>query len=416
MIKEIIVPPLGESVTEATVSRWLKQVGENIKLDEPLVELETDKVTIEINSPQTGVLSETRFLQGQQVKVGSVIGFVDSEISEKALKDGPIKEEITELEQPPAVEQIDSQTNQFSPAVRKMVAENSIDVSDIQGTGKAGRLTKEDIQNHLYDRETKVTSQSMPAAENQASSQVSQTIYRRELQHLEPERRVKMSRLRLRIAERLKEAQNTAAMLTTFNEIDMTQVMMARDLYRDKFEKRYGIRLGMMSFFAKATIAALQEIPALNAEIQGDEIVYKNHYDIGVAVSTPNGLVVPIVRNADLLNFSEIELMIADMGQRAQTGKLTLDELTGGTFTITNGGVFGSLMSTPIINPPQTGILGMHKIEKRPVVINDQIVIRPMMYIALTYDHRIIDGREAVTFLVRVKEYIEDLQRLLIGI
>lgn len=418
MIKEIIVPPLGESVTEATISRWLKSVGDSIKLDEPLVELETDKVTIEINSPQTGVLSETRFLQGQQVKVGSVIGFVDSEIPEKSQRGAPIKEEIQESPQSfsDSSEQSVSQPNQFSPAVRKMVAENNIDPLEIQGTGKAGRLIKEDIQHHLYDRETRGISQSIPTPETQASISIPQTVYRRELSHVEPEKRVKMSRLRLRIAERLKEAQNTAAMLTTFNEVDMTQVMMARDLYRDKFEKRYGIRLGMMSFFAKATIAALQEIPALNAEIQRDEIVYKNHYDIGVAVSTPNGLVVPVVRNADLLNFSEIELMIADMGQRAQIGKLTLDELTGGTFTITNGGVFGSLMSTPIINPPQTGILGMHKIEKRPVVINDQIVIRPMMYIALTYDHRIIDGREAVTFLVRVKEYIEDLQRLLIGI
>ncbi|MBN9413142.1 MAG: 2-oxoglutarate dehydrogenase complex dihydrolipoyllysine-residue succinyltransferase [Candidatus Paracaedimonas acanthamoebae] len=416
MIKEIIVPPLGESVTEATISRWLKHVGDSIKLDEPLVELETDKVTIEINSPQTGVLSETRFLQGQQVKVGSVIGFVDSEIPEKSQKETQIKEDIQESPQSSSSDQSVSQPNQFSPAVRKMVAENNINPLDIQGTGKAGRLIKEDIQHHLDDHEARTSSHSIPTPETQASTSISQTVYRRELSHVEPEKRVKMSRLRLRIAERLKEAQNTAAMLTTFNEVDMTQVMMARDLYRDKFEKRYGIRLGMMSFFAKATIAALQEIPALNAEIQRDEIVYKNHYDIGVAVSTPNGLVVPVVRNADLLNFSEIELMIADMGQRAQIGKLTLDELTGGTFTITNGGVFGSLMSTPIINPPQTGILGMHKIEKRPVVINDQIVIRPMMYIALTYDHRIIDGREAVTFLVRVKEYIEDLQRLLIGI
>lgn len=416
MIKEIIVPPLGESVTEATISRWLKQVGESINLDEPLVELETDKVTIEINSPQTGILSETRFLQGQQVKVGSVIGFVDSEVSTKVSKELQMTEEIAESSQPSPIDPLSSQPDQLSPAVRKMVAENKLDPSDIQGTGKSGRLTKADVQDHLHDRETRALSPSTSASESQASPPVSQAVYRRELHHVETEKRVKMSRLRLRIAERLKEAQNTAAMLTTFNEIDMTQVMMARDLYRDKFEKRYGIRLGMMSFFVKATIAALQEIPALNAEIQGDEIVYKNHYDIGVAVSTPNGLVVPVVRNSDLLNFSEIELMIADMGQRAQTGKLTLDELMGGTFTITNGGVFGSLMSTPIINPPQTGILGMHKIEKRPVVINDQIVIRPMMYVALTYDHRIIDGREAVTFLVRVKEYIEDLQRLLIGI
>ncbi len=420
MIKEIIVPPLGESVTEATISRWLKQVGDNIKLDEPLVELETDKVTIEINSPQNGVLSEIRFSQGEQVKVGAVIGFVDSEASEKMPKEPqPDKSNETEKEVPESsvsINKNNEQLDQFSPAVRKMVAENTIETSTIQGTGKGGRLTKEDVQNHLNAHETEKTAQPSISNEAQTSSFTSPSIYRRELSQVEPEKRVKMSRLRLRIAERLKEAQNTAAMLTTFNEVDMTQVMMARDLYREKFEKRYGIRLGMMSFFAKATIAALQEIPALNAEIHGDEIVYKNHYDIGVAVSTPHGLVVPVVRNADLLNFSEIELMIAEMGQRAQTGKLNLDDLTGGTFTITNGGVFGSLMSTPIINPPQTGILGMHKIEKRPVVINDQIVIRPMMYIALTYDHRIIDGREAVTFLVRIKEYIEDLQRLLIGI
>lgn len=416
MIKEIIVPPLGESVTEATISRWLKQTGENIKLDEPLVELETDKVTIEINSPQTGVLSEIRFSQGQQVKVGSVIGFVDSDVSERVQKPKIAEEESKEERQSSASDSSNFHPNQFSPAVRKMISENKIDISEIEGTGKAGRFTKEDIQNHLDDGNARKSPPISSTESSQASSSVSPSIYRRELQNVEPEKRVKMSRLRLRIAERLKEAQNTAAMLTTFNEVDMTQVMMARDLYREKFEKRYGIRLGMMSFFVKATIAALQEIPALNAEIQGDEIVYKNHYDMGVAVSTLNGLVVPKVRNADLLNFSEIELMIADMGQRAQTGKLTLDELMGGTFTITNGGVFGSLMSTPIINPPQTGILGMHKIEKRPVVINDQIVIRPMMYLALTYDHRIIDGREAVTFLVRVKEYIEDLQRLLIGI
>jgi 2-oxoglutarate dehydrogenase E2 component (dihydrolipoamide succinyltransferase) len=351
MIKEIIVPPLGESVTEATISRWLKQIGERIKLDEPLVELETDKVTIEINAPQAGVLSEIRFSQGQQVKVGSVIGFVDSEVSEKAPKAVQLSEEASEVSQPFIATQSNPHPNQFSPAVRKMVAESEINPLGIQGTGKDGRLTKEDVQDHLYDRETEVTSQSTPASEHQVSPSVSSSMYRRELQHVEPERRVKMSRLRLRIAERLKEAQNTAAMLTTFNEIDMTQVMMARDLYRDKFEKRYGIRLGMMSFFVKATIAALQEFPALNAEIQGDEIVYKNHYDMGVAVSTPHGLVVPVVRNADLLNFSEIELMIADMGQRAQSGKLTLDELTGGTFTITNGGVFGSLMSTPYYQP-----------------------------------------------------------------
>lgn len=416
MIKEIIVPALGESVTEATISRWLKDVGDSLKLDDPLVELETDKVTIEINSPQAGVLSEVRFAQGDKVKVGSVIGFVDSEGSEKPSKELPqnhVKEEITDS---PQVAMDSNQKNEtfdhFSPAARKIAAEHDLESSLLQGTGKEGRVTKEDVQNHLKTRDEEKVIPSSSASE----SSMPASIYRRELTHVEPERRVKMSRLRLRIAERLKEAQNTAAMLTTFNEIDMSQVMMARDVYREKFEKRYGIRLGMMSFFAKAAIAALQEIPALNAEIQGDEIVYKNHYDIGVAVSTPHGLVVPVVRHADLLNFSEIELMIAEMGQRAQAGKLSLDELTGGTFTITNGGVFGSLMSTPIINPPQTGILGMHKIEKRPVVINDQIVIRPMMYVALTYDHRIIDGREAVTFLVRVKEYIEDLQRLLIGI
>ncbi len=403
MATEIKVPALGESVTEATVARWLKQPGDTVALDDPLVELETDKVTLEINAPAAGTLIEIVVPESSNVGVGAVLGL----IGEGAAKPAPAAAKpapaaAKPAPAAPAPKPAAPASNgadvlaRSGPAVRKAVADSVVDASKIAATGKDGRLTKTDI----------ASAAAKPAAPAPQTPR-------------EPgarEERVRMTRLRKRIAERLKEAQNTAAMLTTFNEVDMTEVMALRERYRDSFEKAHGVKLGFMSIFAKACIVALKEIPAANAEIDGDDIVYKNHYDVGIAVGTEQGLVVPVVRDADLLSFAEIEKRVADLGRRARDGKLALEELSGGTFTITNGGVYGSLLSTPILNPPQSAILGMHKIEKRPHVIGDKIEARPMMYLALSYDHRIIDGREAVTFLVRVKECIEDPQRMLFGV
>ncbi|HTS92017.1 MAG TPA: 2-oxoglutarate dehydrogenase complex dihydrolipoyllysine-residue succinyltransferase [Stellaceae bacterium] len=404
MATEIKVPALGESVTEATVARWLKKPGEAVAIDDPLVELETDKVTLEVNATAPGVLAEIRVPEGTNVAVGGVLGVIGDGVG--AVKPAPAKPAAAKpaaaaspAPPPPAAQATPSMAERSGPAARKLMAESGMAPSEIVATGKDGRITKGDV---LMAKE-----QSAPAAAKPAAPPPPRAAGARE-------ERVRMTRLRKRIAERLKQAQNTAAMLTTFNEADMSAVMALRDKYRDNFEKKHGVRLGFMSFFVKASIVALKEIPAVNGEIDGDEIVYKNHYDIGVAVGTEQGLVVPVMRDADRMGFAEIEKAIAELGRKARDGKLTIDDLSGGTFTISNGGIYGSLMSTPILNPPQSGILGMHKIQQRPVVIGGKIEARPMMYLALSYDHRIVDGREAVTFLVRVKECIEDPERLLV--
>lgn len=418
MSVEITVPTLGESVQEATVAKWLKNVGDTIEADEPLVELETDKVTLEVNASSAGVLEEIKADTGANVEVGAVLGFIGegegkksaptAKQSDKKQDDAPAEKQ----EQKEDKKASNSNDDSLSPAVRKLVDDNDLDPSKIKGTGKDGRLTKEDVLNYMEDdgkeekqdkAETKKSETKKPAAP-------------RSTDKADREERVPMTRLRQRIAERLKEAQDTAAMLTTFNEVDMSHVMKVRADYKESFEKKHGVKLGFMSFFAKAAVQALKDFPAVNAEIDGKDIVYKNYYDIGVAVSTPNGLVVPVVRDADVLSFAGIEKKIGELGLRARDGKLGMDELTGGTFTITNGGIFGSMLSTPIINPPQSAILGMHNITQRAVVVKGEIVVRPMMYLALSYDHRIIDGKEAVSFLVRIKDAIEDPQRLLLDV
>jgi 2-oxoglutarate dehydrogenase E2 component (dihydrolipoamide succinyltransferase) len=418
MATEIKVPVLGESVTEATVARWLKQPGDAVAMDDPLVELETDKVTLEVNAPAAGTLTEVLAAEGANVGVGAVLG----RIGDGAAKSAPAaKVNVAQTAAPaasPAPRPASTKPAapppqagnggadllaRSGPAARKAAAETGVDVTKVQPTGKDSRVTKTDIA-----AVAAAVARPAPAARPFAEIEPREIGPREE--------RVRMTRLRKRIAERLKEAQNTAAMLTTFNEVDMTVVMALRERYRDSFEKQHGVRLGFMSIFAKACIQALKEIPAANAEIDGDDIIYKNHYDLGIAVGTEQGLVVPVVRDVDQLSFAEIEKRVADLGRRARDGKLSLDELSGGTFTITNGGVYGSLLSTPILNPPQSAILGMHKIQKRPVVIGDKIEARAMMYLALSYDHRMIDGREAVTFLVRIKECIEDPQRMLFGV
>ena len=415
MATEIKVPTLGESVNEATVARWLKQPGDTVAMDDPLVELETDKVTLEVNAPAAGTLTEVLAGEGANVAVGAVLGRIGEGGAVKAAPPAAAKQAAPAAAKPapaPAASTPAPATNggadllaRSGPAARKAAAETGVDVTKIQPTGKDGRVTKSDIAGAATAK---------PAPAPAPVARPSTGTGPRELGPREE--RVRMTRLRKRIAERLKEAQNTAAMLTTFNEVDMSEVMALRERYRESFEKQHGVRLGFMSIFAKACIQALKEIPAANAEIDGDDIIYKNHYDLGIAVGTEQGLVVPVVRDADQLSFADIEKRVADLGRRARDGKLSLDELSGGTFTITNGGVYGSLLSTPILNPPQSAILGMHKIEKRPVVIGDKIEVRPMMYLALSYDHRMIDGREAVTFLVRVKECIEDPQRMLFGV
>lgn len=423
MANELIVPPLGESVSEATVSKWLKKVGESVKIDDPLVELETDKVTLEINAPATGTLESIIAPEGAVVSVGKVLGSIGHSSAGVQQNTAPSQPEPQPQIQPSAATFSSPiipmhEEPVLSPAARKMAEEAHIHPQELHGTGPGGRITKNDVYQFETNRaSTPTQSQPSPSVEPSSTQSTSYAMTSpRQVQIAHPEERVRMTRLRQRIAERLKEAQNTAAMLTTFNEIDMSHVIATRDSYREKFEKRFGIKLGFMSFFVKAVVSALKEIPAVNAEIDGEYIIYKNYYDIGVAVAAPQGLVVPVVRDADHLDFAEIEMRIAQLSEKARTGKLSMEDLNGGTFTITNGGVFGSLMSTPILNPPQSGILGMHKIQKRPVVVEDRIEIHPMMYVALTYDHRVIDGREAVTFLVRVKENIEDPQRILLGV
>jgi 2-oxoglutarate dehydrogenase E2 component (dihydrolipoamide succinyltransferase) len=430
MAIEIKVPQLGESVSEATVATWFKKKGDAVTQDEPLVELETDKVTMEVYAPASGVLTDVLFEEGSDVKVGAVLGKVEAGDAPAASSSAGKKAEAA-AEPEPAVASKPADTGQaapsasqsdsdlpLSPAVRKMVEEHGLDPAAIAGTGKDGRLTKADVQAHLDGGGTKATPAPAPVAQPTEAPAPRERVM---VAPTEPdpegrEERVRMTRLRKRIAERLKAAQDTAAMLTTFNEVDMSAVMAARKQYQERFEKKHGVRLGFMSFFVRAAIQALKDIPAVNGEIAGDEIVYKHYYHIGVAVSSPSGLVVPVLRDADRLSFAGIEKEIGSLGIKARDGKLTPNDLTGGTFTISNGGIFGSLMSTPILNPPQSGILGMHKIQERPVAVDGEVVIRPMMYLALSYDHRIIDGREAVTFLVRIKEAIEDPQRLLLEI
>ena len=409
----IVVPTLGESVTEATVARWLKKEGDAIQADEPIVELETDKVTLEVNAPAGGVISKIVAGEGSNVGVGALLGEIaaggaanDARPQSKTGVDAavapapaaPAPAVATTSAPTPVTSAVTGSDHKLSPAVQKMVGDNNLDASKIPGTGKDGRILKEDVQNYAPQPDVAKTA---PAAAPRETGP--------------REERVRMTRLRQRVAQRLKEAQNTAAMLTTFNEVDMGAVMELRNAYKDQFEKKHGVKLGFMSFFAKATVQALKEFPAVNAEINGEDIIYKNYYDLSMAMSTPQGLIVPVIRDCDSKSMAQIEKDLIDLGTRAREGKITIDEMTGGTFTITNGGVFGSLMSTPIINPPQSGILGMHKIQQRPMVMKDgKIEARPMMYIALSYDHRIVDGKEAVSFLVRVKEAIEDPQRLLL--
>ena len=457
---EIRVPSLGESVAEATVARWFKQIGDEVTEDEPIVELETDKVTLEFNAPASGTLAEILVEEGGDVEVGALLGSIDQGAGAKA---GAAKAGEVKADEAPA----DRGDGQLSPAVRKLIDEHGLDTAAITPTGPKGNITKGDVLAAIEagapaarpeavspeaeaeepeeapapeparsaaeakpepkEAAPAAAASPAPAEASAATKAETKPAARRETPPAPAppatrpvagarEERVKMTRLRRRIAERLKEAQNTAAILTTYNEADMSAVLDLRKHYRDSFQQKHGVRLGFMSFFVKASINALQAFPAVNAEIDGDEIVYHHRYDIGVAVSTPSGLVVPVVRDADRQSFAELEQTIGALGIRARDGQLAMDELMGGTFSISNGGVYGSLMSSPILNPPQVGILGMHKIQERPVAVDGEIRIRPMMYLALSYDHRIVDGREAVSFLVRVKECIEDPQRLLLDL
>ncbi len=420
MTVEIMVPTLGESITEATVSQWFKKVGESVALDEPILELETDKVTVEVPAPSAGVLTEILVDDGVNVGVGAILG----SIAEGDAPAAPAPKAAPEAApQPvaapvasPAPEPAATPVEALSPAVRKLIDDNKLDASQITGTGPKGRLVKGDVLAYLQNRTAPTAAKPAAAAPAPTATITPASALPERTSDPRGEEVVRMSRLRQRIAERLKQAQNNAAMLSTFNEVDMGALIKLRSEYRDRFEKKHNVRLGYLSFFVKAAIIALKEIPAVNAEIYGDQLIYKNYYDIGVAVGTPQGLVVPVLRNADEMSFAEIEGTIADFGRRARDGKLTISEMTGGTFTISNGGVFGSLLSMPILNPPQSGILGMHKIQKRPMVVGDEIKICDMMYLAMSYDHRIIDGREAVTFLVRMKDCLEDPQRLLIDV
>jgi 2-oxoglutarate dehydrogenase E2 component (dihydrolipoamide succinyltransferase) len=402
MSVELKTPSLPESIADATVAVWHKKPGDAIKRDENLVDLETDKVMLEVPAPEDGILKEIKKPEGSTVKADEVLAIIEAgavagvkpSTAEKIPPEKPSAEKGAEET---AVSEKGAE--ELSPAVRRLVAEQGIVVSDIKGTGKGGRVTKEDVIHFMEQPRQAAT----PVAPAMAVGE-------------RPEKRVPMSRLRARIAERLVAAQHNAAMLTTFNEINMAPVMEIRTRYKDQFEKRHQARLGFMSFFVKATIEALKRFPAVNASIDGPDIIYHGYFDIGIAVSSPRGLVVPVLRDADLMSMSDIEKAIADYATKAKDGKLTLEEMTGGTFTITNGGVFGSLLSTPIINPPQSAILGMHNIVKRPVIENDEIVIRPMMYVALSYDHRTIDGRESVSFLVTIKQLLEDPARVLLDL
>ena len=397
MTIEIKVPPLGESVSEASIAKLHKKVGDAVKADELILELETDKVTLEVNAPANGVISDLKVKEGDNVKVGDLVAIMQEGASAQV---APVasSQSAPNLQASVASNKISAQ-HELSPAPKKLATENNVDTSTIAGSGKDGRVTKGDVLDVIANGTKTVIVQNAPQVTGS-----------------KPTERVRMSKLRQKIAERLKESQNTAAILTTFNEVDMGAVMALRTEYKDVFEKKHGVKLGFMSFFVKACIVALKELPAVNAEIDGTDIIYKNFYDIGVAVGSPQGLVVPVLRDGDKLNLAGIEKGISELGVKARDGKLTLPDLAGATFTISNGGVYGSLMSTPIINPPQSAILGMHKIQERPMAINGEIKIRPMMYLALSYDHRIIDGKEAVTFLVRIKELLEDPRRLVLDI
>ena len=411
---EVKVPTLGESITEATLGQWLKKPGEAVAVDEPVASLETDKVSVEVPSPVAGTFGEAMVAEGDTVNVGAVIATISEGAAGAAPAPSPAPAQAPAAQAPAAAQAqghgiTDEQAAalRLSPAVRRAVQETGVDASALTGSGRDGRLTKEDVQKAAEGKVAQPAASAQPAA--QAPAPVAAVGDRHE-------ERVRMTRLRQTIATRLKEAQNTAALLTTFNDVDMTEVIAARARYKDLFEKKHGIRLGFMGFFVKAAALAARDVPSVNARIEGDEIVYHDYLDVSVAVSAPKGLVVPVIRSADRMSFAEIEGAIAGYGKKAKEGTLTQADMAGGTFTISNGGVFGSLLSTPIINPPQSAVLGMHRIEERPVVKDGQIVARPMMYLALSYDHRLVDGREAVTFLVRIKEAIEDPTRLLIDL
>ncbi len=413
MATDIVVPTLGESVSTATVARWMKQAGEAVAADEPLVELETDKVTVEVNAPAAGVLEAISAKEGAEVEPGAVLGSIAVGAAAPAKPAAAPPPAAPSAAAKPvgtgggSVKQAEAHGTAPGghaplPAAAKIMAENNVTPAQIgAGSAKDGRIAKGDVLDFL----SRPAGASAPAAAARPARALDAG-----------EERVKMTRLRVTIARRLKEAQNTAAMLTTFNEVDMGAVMAMRAEYKDHFEKRHGVKLGFMSFFVKAAVAALKEFPAVNAEIEGDEVIYKNFVHMGIAVGGPSGLVVPVLRNADQMDFAQVEKTIADFGKRVRDGQLKLEEMAGGSFTITNGGIYGSLMSTPILNPPQSGILGMHKIQERPMVVAGKIEVRPMMYLALSYDHRIVDGKEAVSFLVRLKESIEDPRRLMLGV
>jgi 2-oxoglutarate dehydrogenase E2 component (dihydrolipoamide succinyltransferase) len=419
MATEVKVPTLGESVTEATVGQWLKKPGDAVAADEPIASLETDKVAVEVPSPVAGVMGEQLVKEGDTVNVGAVIATIEAggapaKAAPAAAAPAPAVSAPAPAPAPavaqtpaaaPVAEQADAGSMTLSPAVRRIVLEHGLDPSRITGTGKDGRLTKDDVMAAISSGSAAAPASAAPSASPAVAAGPGRG-----------QERVKMTRLRQTVAKRLKEAHNNAAILTTFNDVDMSAVIEARTKYKDLFEKKHGVRLGFMGFFVKAACMALKDIPGVNAQIEGDEIVYNDFCDISVAVSAPNGLVVPVIRNAESLSVAEIEKTIADFGKRAKDGSLTMADMAGGTFTISNGGVFGSLMSTPIINPPQSGVLGLHRIEDRAVVVNGQVVVRPMMYLALSYDHRMVDGREAVTFLVAIKNAIEDPTRLLIDL
>jgi len=405
---EIRVPTLGESVTEATIGRWFKKAGDAVAVDEPLVELETDKVTIEVPAPSAGTLGEIVAKDGQTVAVGALLGQInDGAVAKPAA--APAKAAAPAAASPPVAAKAAPADAPLAPSVRKISVESGIDAATVPGSGRDGRVTKGDMLAAIEKAAAAPTPVNQPAAAVQVRAQSPADDAARE-------ERVKMTRLRQTIARRLKDVQNTAAMLTTFNEVDMTHIMAMRAQYKDVFEKKHGSKLGFMGFFTKACVQALKDIPAVNAEIDGTDLIFKNYYHVGVAVGTEKGLVVPVVRDCDNKSIAEIEKSIADFGRRARDGQLKIDEMQGGTFTITNGGIYGSLMSTPILNAPQSGILGMHKIQERPMAVGGKVEVRPMMYLALSYDHRVIDGKEAVTFLVRVKESLEDPARLVLDL
>ena len=411
---EIRVPTLGESVTEATIGRWFKKAGDPVAVDEPLVELETDKVTIEVPAPSAGTLGEIAAKDGDTVAVGALLGMINDGAAGAARPAAaPAKAAAPAAASAPAAPapaaKVPPSDAPLAPSVRKLSAESGVDAATVPGSGKDGRVTKGDMLAAIEKAASAPTPVNQPAAAVQVRAPSPADDAARE-------ERVKMTRLRQTIARRLKDVQNTAAMLTTFNEVDMTHIMAMRAQYKDVFEKKHGSKLGFMGFFTKAVVQGLKDIPAVNAEIDGTDLIYKNYYHIGVAVGTDKGLVVPVVRDCDQKSISDIEKGIADFGRRARDGQLKIDEMQGGTFTITNGGIYGSLMSTPILNAPQSGILGMHKIQERPMVIGGKVEVRPMMYLALSYDHRVIDGKEAVTFLVRVKESLEDPARLVLDL